>query len=298
MNYDARHSFAGTRDCQGAGRLIAGSAMQTDDVQQAGPQAPADGDEPGDRQFVTALARGLEVLACFRARDRSLGNQDIARRCGLPKSTVSRLTHTLTRLGYLSQDRESGRYRLGSATLALGSRVLANMDMRQLARPLMQELADATGTMVSLGVRDRLSMIYVENCRSPSALTLSLDVGSRIPLGSTAMGRAWLAVAPPREREALLEELAAQHGPNWGAQQSAIERALQQYRELGCACSFGDWQPDVNAIAVGIDPGHGMPRMAINCGGPAFQLSPQFLLEQARPRLLAMVRRLQQSARD
>ncbi len=56
---------------------------------------------PADRHFVTALARGLELLACFRHGDRMLGNQDLARRCGLPKSTVSRLTNTLTKLGYL-----------------------------------------------------------------------------------------------------------------------------------------------------------------------------------------------------
>ena len=244
------------------------------------------------RQYVTALARGLEVLACFRSRDRALGNQDIARRCALPKSTVSRLTYTLTRLGYLSVDEESGKYRLGSATLALGSSVLARMDMRQLARPWMQQLADATGTMVSLGLRDRLSMIYVENCRSSSALTLSLDVGSRIPLGSTAMGRAWLAAAPEDERELLLRELAAQEGEQGPALRAGIERALREVRELGCACSFGDWQPDVNAIAVAVDAGRGMPRMAINCGGPAFQLSPEFLLGQARPRLLELAERL------
>ena len=260
----------------------------------ATPSASPDA-EPADRQFVTALARGLEVLACFRSRDRALGNQEIARRCGLPKSTVSRLTHTLTRLGYLSQDADSAKYRLGSATLALGSSVLARMDMRQLARPLMQQLADATGTMVSLGVRDRLSMIYVENCRSASALTLSLDVGSRIPLGSTAMGRAWLAVAPAHEREALIDELAALGAPDWAAQLASIEQSLRDYRSLGCACSFGDWQPDVNAIAVGIDPGRGLPRMAINCGGPAFQLGAEFLLEQARPRLLEIAARLRES---
>ncbi|MDE1954879.1 MAG: IclR family transcriptional regulator, partial [Betaproteobacteria bacterium] len=223
-------------------------------VEPGSPGAAQGGDE---RQFVTALARGLEVLACFRSRDRALGNQDIARRCALPKSTVSRLTYTLTRLGYLSQDEDSGRYRLGSATLALGSSVLARMDMRQLARPWMQQLADATGTMVSLGLRDRLSMIYVENCRSPSALTLSLDVGSRIPLGSSAMGRAWLAAAPEAERASLLEELAAQEGEHWPQLRAGIERSLREQRELGCACSFGDWQPDVNAIAVAVEAGPG-----------------------------------------
>ncbi|MGE8488690.1 MAG: helix-turn-helix domain-containing protein, partial [Paraburkholderia nemoris] len=61
-----------------------------------------------DRHFVTALARGLEVLACFRSGDKSLSNQELALRCKLPKSTVSRLTHTLTLLGYLIHLKESG----------------------------------------------------------------------------------------------------------------------------------------------------------------------------------------------
>ena len=97
-----------------------------------------------DRHFVTALARGLEVLSCFRSGDKALGNQEIAQRCRLPKSTVSRLTSTLTKLGYLIQVEESGKYRLGTATLSLGSAMLARLDVRQIARPMMQELADTT----------------------------------------------------------------------------------------------------------------------------------------------------------
>ncbi|MGA8010627.1 MAG: IclR family transcriptional regulator [Thiomonas sp.] len=255
---------------------------------EASSGAPKD-----DRQFVTALARGLEVLSCFRSRDKALGNLDIAQRCELPKSTVSRLTYTLTSLGYLTQDDDSGKYRLGTATLSLGSTALARMDVRQVARPLMQELADASRAMVSLGTRDRLSLIYVENCRSTSALTLSLDVGSRIPIATTAMGRAYLAVANAREQETIFDDLAALDGLAWPALKRGIDHALDDYRNIGVTCSFGDWQPDVNAIAVGFHPGGGMPPMAINCGGPAFLLSRQMLLDEVRPKLIAMVQELQ-----
>src|SRR6267142_1311194 len=74
-----------------------------------------------DRHFVTALARGLEVLASFRHGDRMLGNQELSKRCGLAKSTVSRLTHTLTSLGYLIYVEESAKYSLGTATLSSAS---------------------------------------------------------------------------------------------------------------------------------------------------------------------------------
>jgi len=251
-----------------------------------------------DRHFVTALARGLDVLACFRTGESTLSNQELAQRCQLPKSTVTRLTMTLTRLGYLIQVPETGRYRLGTACLALGSALLTRLDVRQIARPLMQELASATHATVSLGVRDRLSMIYAENCRSAAALTLPLDVGSRIPVASSAIGRAWLAAVPERERLAVMALVRAADEPAWPGIELGIARALDDYSTLGVSCSFGDWQPDVNGIARAFDPGSGLPVMAINVGGPAAMLSPDYLLGEVRPLLIALVARLQEALPD
>jgi DNA-binding IclR family transcriptional regulator len=262
------------------------------------PQAPAPrktGNAKEDRHFVTALARGLEVLGCFRSGDKLLGNLEIARRCSLPKSTVSRLTYTLTRLGYLHYDEDSGKYRLGTATLALGGKMLARLDVRQVARPLMQQLADFSGAAVSLGTRDRLSMIYVEHCRSQAALTISLDIGSRIPLATTAMGRAYLAAASDGERHELMDRIRELDEIAWPKIRDGIEAALKQHRELGCCCSFGDWQKDVNAIAIAFRPGAGMTPMSINCGGPAFTLSPDYLLKEVRPRLIELVHHIEAS---
>lgn len=249
-----------------------------------------------DRHFVTALARGLEVLSAFRSRDRMLGNQELAQRCGLPKSTISRLTYTLTKQGFLEHTmdaRGNPGYKLGSAVLALGSAMLARMDMRQQARPLMQDLADMSQAMVSLGMRDRLSMIYVENCRSEAALTLSLDVGSRIPVATTAMGRAYLAVCDERERQDLMARMERNDPAGWPAVRERIEAARTEYRETGCCTSFGEWRSDVNAIAVAFRPPGRRPVMAINCGGPASNLSREHLLGQVRPQIIALADRLQ-----
>lgn len=245
-----------------------------------------------DRHFVTALARGLELLACFRSGDRLLGNQELAERCKLPKSTVSRLTYTLTKAGYLQYDAGHGKYRLGSATLALSSAMLAKLDIRQLARPLMQELADFSRSMVSLGMRDRLSMIYIENRRSQTALTLSLDVGSRIPIASTAMGRAYLAVISDSERNDVLERVRELDEMAWPKIRDRVMRSIDEVATLGCSTSFGDWQPDVNAIAIAFRPADGTAPLSINCGGPAFHLSPEYLLKEVQPRLAALVERL------
>lgn len=255
-------------------------------------ELPAEHDPSEDRHFVTALARGLQVLSCFRASDKMLGNQELARRCGLPKSTISRLTYTLTKLGYLEHDPEVGRYRLGSATLSLGSTMLARMDIRQMARPMMQKIADETQTMVSLGTRDRLSMIYVENCRSDSALTLSLDVGSRIPLATTAMGRAYLARCDERTRAELLERVKELDEYAWPSVRRGIDRAVEELNTIGVCCSFGDWQPDVNAIAIAFYTRDTRTLMSLNCGGPAIHVSKELLLNVVRPRLIQIVQSL------
>lgn len=257
-------------------------------------QAPRPHVGKQDRHFVTALSRGLDVLSCFRSGSRLLGNQDISERCSLPKSTVSRLTYTLTKLGYLHYVRESGKYRLGTATLALGSAVLGRFDVRDLARPLMQELADATGTSVALGARQRLSMVCIEVCKGNAVLSLNMEVGMRLPLATAAIGRAYLAVSNEVERADLMEQIRELDHVSWPALKQGIEKSIEQYSELGVCASFGEWQPDVNGIAVGFRPGNGLPPMAINCGAPAFKVSSEYLLKEVRPKLIDIVRKIEE----
>jgi len=247
-----------------------------------------------DRHFVTALSRGLDVLSCFRSGSRLLGNQDISERCKLPKSTVSRLTYTLTKLGYLHYVKESGKYRLGTATLALGSAVLGRFDVRDLARPLMQELADATGTSVALGARQRLSMVCIEVCKGNSVLSLNTEVGMRYPLATSAIGRAYLAVSGDSERADLYDQIRELDHVAWPALKQGLDQSLSMYQDIGACGSFGEWQPDVNGIAVGFRPGNGLPPMAINCGAPAFKVSSEYLLGEVRPRLVDLVRRIEE----
>jgi DNA-binding IclR family transcriptional regulator len=248
-----------------------------------------------DRYFITALSRGLDVLACFRSGDASLSNQQIAERCRLPKSTVTRIVYTLAKRGYLVQVEPGGRYALGSGTLALGSAMLARMDIRQYARPLMKELADFAGATLALGVRDRLSIIYTEVERSTATLALTLQIGSRIPLATSAIGRAYLAGASEQERRAILNLAGQLDDDAIQAIREGMARADEDYEEYGCSTSFGDWQRDVNGIAMYFRSSGATPLQAINCGGPSSSLSREFLLQQVRPRLAELVRKIEAS---
>jgi DNA-binding IclR family transcriptional regulator len=249
-------------------------------------------DDTKDRQFVNALARGLELLRCFGPDEVYLTNAELAKRSSLPRPTVSRLTHTLTTLGYLNYSESLGKYQLGAGVLALGYRMLSTMDLRKLARPLMEELAEYAQASVSLGARDRLSMVYVESCRSSANVTLRLDVGARIPMATTAMGKALLCVLPEAERNYLLDRVRQRDEASWPQIKAGVEQGFKDYQDRGFCMSAGEWQGDVHAVGVPVRGLDGEQVMAFNCGGPAFLLSHARLEEDLGPKLVQLVRRI------
>jgi DNA-binding IclR family transcriptional regulator len=251
-------------------------------------------DSSKDRQFVTALARGLEVLRCFKPSDRHLGNQDIAERTGLPKPTVSRLTYTLTRMGYLYHDEKLGKYQLGSGVLSLGYSFLTNLDVLKIARPLMQELADYSHTVVSVGSRDRLGMVYLDGRHSIAAtVSLRREPGTRVPIATTAMGRALLCGLPEHEREKLMDNIRQRDPARWPKHKAGIEQALRDYNERGFCLSIGEWRSDVNAVGVPMLPIAGCRLLTFNCAAPSFVLRQHMLEDDIGPRLVNLVRTIE-----
>ncbi|MDN3922228.1 IclR family transcriptional regulator [Roseateles violae] len=250
--------------------------------------ASAAASEPAaqDRRFVTALARGLELLRCFRPQDRWLAHQELVRRSGLPHATVSRLSFTLASLGYLRHRAASGEYALSPAVLALGFSVLTNFEIGRIARPLMERLAERTQSAVSLGVRHEASMVYVAHCRSTARLILGLDVGTRLPLAETAMGRALWCSATPGLRALVGEKLQAQDPARWPQRLAGLQRAEADYARRGYAGSESEWESEIAAIGVGIDIGDGREPLALTIGGPAARLQGALLHEEFAPLLV------------
>ena len=247
----------------------------------------------GDRKFVTALARGLEVLRAFTPTEGLLGNGEIAERTGLPKPTVSRLTYTLTKLGYLAHVERLAKYQLAPAALALGYTALSNIRVRQLARTHMQEVADHAGGVVALGTRDRLGVIYLEPARSKHGAMLRLLQGSRLPLATTAMGRALIPGVPEAERNWLLGYIKREEGKNWPKVKAGLERAMKDFETRGFTLTLGEWERDINAVGVPLVAPDGSGVFAFNCGAPAFHFTREKLESDIGPRLVNMVRNVE-----
>ncbi len=246
-----------------------------------------------DRSFVIALSRGLDVLRAFRPSDGLLGNQELAARTNLPKPTISRLTYTLTKLGYLTPVPRFEKYQLAPAAMALGYSALANMGIRHLSDPYRDQLMRETGGAVAIGARDRLSMIYFGQSRSELTVGVLLDVGSKVPIATTAMGRAYLWALSDEERAALMREIKDHAGPNWPKVRDGIERSGECIAKHGFAMSAGEWHNDIHAVGVALKLNDGTGPYAFNCGAPAFKFSEVLLKNDIGPRLVAMVRNIE-----
>lgn len=243
--------------------------------------------DQSDRQFVTALARGLELLRCFTPQQPLLGNQELSQLTGLPKGTITRLTYTLVKLGYLKQSTTSSKYQLAAGVLGFGYTMMANISINNLVTPYMEELANYAGSAVAMATRDRLMMVYLHVVQGSSTTTMRRNVGSYLPMHSSAMGRACLASMPTPEQDFIMNAIRSKHDKDWSKIKRSLDLAFKDFEDFGYCFSFGDWQKDVNAVATAImHPVEGL--LTFNCGAPSFVLSRNTLGEDIAPRLLHM----------
>ncbi|MGO4762699.1 IclR family transcriptional regulator [Cupriavidus sp. 2KB_3] len=247
-----------------------------------GAAHPADGE---DRNFVTALARGLELLRAFGPHDDFLGNAELSRRTGIPRPTVSRLTYTLASLGYLVYVAGQEKYRIGQGAMLPGQRYLSGAGIRDIAQPLMQSLAFATDCTVALAAPDRHDMLYLEVCQPRGALVMRLTPGSRLPMVTSAIGRAWLAGLAPARRTAVLAELERHHGPRWPGLRAKLDRALRDHARRGFCLAHAEWDRTVSGVAAPVRLQDGAEVLSINIGGASTRLSPEILETNLGPRI-------------
>lgn len=227
--------------------------------------------EDDDPRFNNAVARGLAILRTFQFDRKLLGNVEIAEATRLPKPTVSRLTYTLTQLGYLRYLPEFGKYELAAGVVSLAYPYLVNMPVPTVARPLMEELAGKSRTNIGLGVQEGLSVLYLEYALGEPNPNRRQRVGFRVPLIRTSMGRACIAAMQPQERAQLYDELKDHYRKEWGQLQSELDDAVEQVDRRGFCIAEGTFQKSTNSVAVPFVHTDGRTLLAFNSQGHAAQ---------------------------
>jgi DNA-binding IclR family transcriptional regulator len=249
-----------------------------------------------DVRLVQAVARGLSVLRAFRPGENSLSNSELAERTGLSKPTISRLSQTLSALGYLSIVPRTGHYQLGAGIVALCHSLLAGMPHRIAARPVLQEIADFSRLPASVGMRDQLVMLTIETAHHRQMRPARFDLGSRLPIETSAMGRAYLFALAEDEREALLQRIRMQWPRSeWRGVRARIDAAFESIAKRGFCVSLGDRQPDVYAVGAPVVTADGAV-LAFNCGGMPSEVTAAQLENEIGPRLARAARQVSMEA--
>src|ERR1700755_2701060 len=208
------------------------------------------GDLAGGGDVIQGVSRALGVLWCFEGHAGPLGNLEISNRCGLPRSTVSRLTHTLTRMGQLVYLPRDQKYRIGPSAVAMSTSMMSGLKLRNLIRLRLQDVAEQLPGTVGFVIPDRFHLVYLEFARSANALGLHESTGSRIAMASTAAGHAYTAALDADVGDALLAEMEREIPEGAKLMRPRIEANRRFLREHGYVVACGLWSPHINGVAV------------------------------------------------
>lgn len=163
---------------------------------------PAESGE-NERDYIQSIERGFAVLLAFDADLPSGTLAEVAARTGLSRPAVRRILLTLQRLGYLTST--GGRWSLTPRVLTIGQHFAATHGVVEIAQPHLLRLTEATHESASLAQLDGTDVVYVARVQVRRVMSISIDVGSRVPAHATSMGRVLLAWAPPSIVERVVE---------------------------------------------------------------------------------------------
>src|SRR6188472_1327452 len=216
-----------------------------------------------------SLERGLAILSAFDSERPLIGVSELSRELSLSRSTAHRYIATLAQLGYLQQDPDSKRYRLGPKVLDLGFSAINSMDVREISAPHLRRLSDETGHTVNLAILDGTDVVYIERCRTAQPgqreIDLNLHVGARLPAYCTAMGKAILAFVPEDRREAIIERIDfVSRGPNTITDPAEFRAELERIRVSGFAVNDEELAYGLRSIAAPIQAHSGEVLGALN----------------------------------
>ena len=230
----------------------------------------------------TAVDRALGILEAIARRHDGLTNSEISRKLAIPKSSASYLLRALERRGYLHRNHEDGKYRLGLKVLDLGHGVATGLDLRELARPVMQELVKRVNLTAHLAILDNGEAVYIERVEAPGFIQMNTWVGRRMYIHSTSIGKVLAADLAAEEVEKIL----AEHGlvrrtPKTITQPGKFLKELERVRAHGWAVDDEENNLGVRCVAAPVFNAEGRVEAALGVSGTVAVVNSHTLAKYA-----------------
>lgn len=222
-----------------------------------------------------AATRVADVLLLFAGGPPSLGVSEIASSLGLSKAVVHRILQSLVSRSLLRTDPATREYRLGAGAIALGSRALRDLDLRQIAGPTLRRLRDATRETTTLSGRLQDTRMYLDQYESPQEIKMTVRLGHPYPLHAGASSRVMLAFLPSETIDRIVDQGMARLTSETVADPDQLRQGLEQIRRLGYATSRGERQHGAGSVAAPLFGAGGDVLGALSVCGPVSRFDPE-----------------------
>jgi IclR family transcriptional regulator, KDG regulon repressor len=229
---------------------------------------------------VQSIVRALTLLEALGDRGGEIGIADLSKRVGLHVSTTHRILGTLIERGYARQNPDTGRYALGAKALHLADSYLGQVDLRRVARSILERLSRETGETANIVILDGREVLYLDKAESHQTLRIFSRIGHRAPLHCTAVGKVLLAYRSKEEADALLGAgpLEALTGHTITSP-SQLRQELDKIRDQGFALDREECEEETCCIAVPIRNARGGVEASLSISAPAVRLTPRRMEE-------------------
>jgi len=242
-------------------------------------------DDAEDRQRsgVQSLGRAFAILEEVARHREGIGLAELSKLVGLHNSTTFHLAKTMVSLGYMRQERDSKRYRVGRPLFALAASALDEIEMVNLATPVLEDLSRETGESGHFAVRMGDSVVVIARTSGPGAFQLTDRVGVVRPAHCTALGKIILASLRPDQLKRFLERVELKPStPKSITDPSVLLREIAEVRRSATAIDDGEFNAEVRCIAVPVYNFTGDVIGALGISGPIWRMSDQVIKSRAK----------------
>jgi DNA-binding IclR family transcriptional regulator len=249
------------------------------------PVQPDIDDDADDRQRVgvQSLGRAFAILEEVARQREGIGLADLSKLVGLHNSTTFHLAKTMVSLGYLRQEKESKRYRVGRPLFALAASALDEIEMVNLATPVLEELSRETSESSHFAVRMGDAIVVIARTSGPGAFQLADHVGVVRPAHCTALGKIILASLRPDQLKRFLERVDLTPSTKKSITDiPVLLREIAEVRRSGIALDDGEFNPEVRCVAVPVTNFTGEIVGALGISAPIWRVSNQELQSRAK----------------
>jgi IclR family KDG regulon transcriptional repressor len=226
-------------------------------------------------QNVQTLDRTLDIIELLATKPKGLGVTEIGQLLSLHKSTVHRLINALAQRGYISKEPKSGIYKIGLKFIEISSLFFHQIELKTEALPYMRHLAEQTGQTVHLAILDGDDVVYIEKVDALQSLRMYSQIGKRIPVYCSGLGKVLLSgLSPGNRQEIIFKNNLVKYTPNTILDRDILLKQIDDVIKLGWALDDEEHEEGIRCIAVPIYDFTGKIIAALSISGDKQILSP------------------------